>query len=258
AGDPDVAAAPGPWPGPGAGTTGSDAGAPGPDAPGLGRSGITNATALALAHARATDDRSYTVWYDYRGPHEDYPNEPRVHLDVDMRAEGDRYTVVESVVRGESRRPVRREYYDGEDWYVARARGGNTSYLAWPAEGGEPTFGPDPFTLRRGLVVYYLSTPETNVTGRVERDGEKRYRVVGRGAPVAPAFDEVEDYRFVALVDDRGFVRSLTVEYVRTVDGRRAPVRIEIGYDRVGTTTVRPPPWYERRFGDATAAPPDG
>lgn len=249
--DTDVAPAPDPRPSP-------DPTPAGPGAvPGLNGSGVANVTALATAHARATADRSYTVWYDYEGPHWNYPDSDRVQRDVDMRVEGDRYVVVESVVRNGSETPVRREYYDGTRWYVVQTR--NDTTRQWVVNGGKPTAVEDPFRLRRTLVVRFLSTPRTDVTGEVTRSGERHYRVVGSGRPVALAFERVENYTFVALVDERGLVRSVEVEYVRVEDGRRDPVRIEVTYDRVDTTTVGPPSWYERRFENATAtASPTG
>ncbi|MFB6151726.1 MAG: hypothetical protein ABEJ40_07975 [Haloarculaceae archaeon] len=107
----------------------------------------------------------------------------------------------------------------------------------------------DPHVLARTLVTRYLSTPETNLTGRVTEDGVSYYRVVGTGDPASPALDDVLRYRVVAFVDPRGFVRNVSAEYLVSGAGGVREVRFEATYGRFGTTEVDPPGWYVREFG---------
>lgn len=218
--------------------------------PGLDDDGIQDLFVLAAAHDRALRNRSYTLWVDYHGARGSGPNATRTHRDTDVAVEGDRYLAVTSVgesdgVDGGDREVVGVVFHDGTGQYVASSLDRNASYRR--VEGGGLPFDPtDPTATRRTLVRRYLSTPETTVSGRAERDGRIYYRVVGRGQPIGLDRQGVHNYTVVALVGPEGLVIDLTATY--TIDvGQNVSVRREWTYGRIGATSVDPPAWYAWR-----------
>lgn len=227
--------------------------------PGLDEDGIRDLFVLTAAHERALRNRSYTLWVDYYGVRGDGANVTRTHRDTDIAVDGGRRLAVTSVgapggIEDSDREVVRVAYHDGERRYVASSFDSDARYRR--TEGSGLQFDPtDPTAVRQTLVRRYLSTPETAVTGRVERDGRSYYRVVGRGAPAGLDREGVHNYSVVALVGPEGFVVDVTATY--TIDvGRNVSVRREWTYGRVGVTTVDPPAWYDRRGANGTETTP--
>jgi hypothetical protein len=213
---------------------------------------VVDVSALAAAHAAVLEGRSYAVWMDrYRRPAE---NGARGQRDVDVAVEGDRYLVEVGLGDDADRRQVRTVYYDGNGWYVANRTDGTTVFRPVAGNATAPLSVPDPFTLRRTLVTTYLSTPATNVTGTVREDGRLLYRVTGAGAPAADRLAGVENYTVRALVDRRGLVHDLAVEYDDTARPGAPRVRFEATYGEFGRATATPPGWYDRYFADGSAA----
>jgi len=216
--------------------------------PGVSESGIEDVDALAAAHERAIANRSHTVWVDWYRPRNLRPNGTRIKRDIDIASEGDRYLIeTENEVDGERTRSGA-IYNDGSGLYVATwnetdGRYGRVFRIT-PRQNNVPT----PESVRTRLVTRYLSTPRTNVTGVVERDGQRLYRVVGTGRPNTTSAVTIRNYTVEALVDSRGFVRDVTVrasvEHPDTTPERAFRVKREITYGRVGSTTVEPPGWY--------------
>lgn len=244
------------------------AGATAPNAsvvPGLTDDGIADLSALAAAHARSLLGRSYTLWMDtYRPPPEDR-DAPPVQFDTDVAVSGDRFLVEENVGDDEDRRRLRTVYHDGEDWYVANRTPEGRTYERITPGGPTPPPSPNPDNIALELVADYLSTPATDVEGRVggaSGVGEPtRYRVVGRGTPPTLDGDTVRNYTAVALVDRDGVVRDLTVRYTRVTAGGTYRVRKEWTYGYLGETTVEPPAGYVERFVGNRTTPtgtPDG
>ena len=216
--------------------------------PGVSRDGVTNRTALAVAHDRGLRDRAYTIWIDLYRPRDGVVNATRVQRDIDVTVQGDRYRVTTTIVGSSSR--VRERvldlYHDGSSRYVAERRGEVVDYRSLrPDE--SPTVLPEPPALRRTLVDTYLSTPQTRLTGIETRERRTYYRVVGEGPPAG--LPNVEEYRVEAMVDTEGVVRELTAEYVVTTPAGRYPVRLTMTVDDLFWTTVEPPSWYAPRFG---------
>jgi hypothetical protein len=166
---------------------------------------------------------------------------------VDVYVEHGRYGLVASVESDDGRRTVQEVYFDGAGWSVADRTGANTTYRRVPGDGPRPHDAPNPLVLERSLVDRYLPDG-AELTGTVDRDGRTLYRLVGTGP--GPGGD---DGTVVVLVDRRGFVRHLAVEYAVATATARYEVRFEASYDRVGRTPVDPPPWYDRTTGTATA-----
>jgi hypothetical protein len=223
--------------------------------PGINGTGITNVTALALAHDRALGNRSYTIWADTYRPKDGIPGAERVQHDTDFAVAGDRYLVVESIESTDGRRLVRAVYYDGTDWYIDD-RSTDERMLRWvDGTTAGAAVDPDPRSLRTALVTYYLATERSNVTGHVETGRTTRYRIEGSGAPPSLAVQEVYNYDFVAVVDSDGLVREAVVEYtVVNVEGSYQ-FRFEWSYDRLNATTVSEPAWIERARPPATSTP---
>ncbi|MFB6123410.1 MAG: hypothetical protein ABEJ78_08130 [Haloferacaceae archaeon] len=220
--------------------------------PGVGTSGVTNLSALASAHSRVLDGRAYTLWLDYSRPRGWEPNGTRVQRDTDVAVDGDRFFGETTLEGPESRTPVQAVYYDGSDWYIADASDDGTRYRRIQSSGGAPALYADPSTVRYTLVTEYLSTPETTVTERRSRGDDVLYRLVGRGRPTGLGAARAENYTVVAYVDSRGLVRDLTARYRRETDDGPIRVVVEVTYGRFGSTSVTPPPWYEREFGNET------
>jgi hypothetical protein len=214
--------------------------------PGVDRSGVTNVTALALAHDRALGDRSYTLWLDTYRPFEGVPGEPWTQRDTDIAVEGDRYLVRESLEQSDDRWLVRAVYFDGTDWYVDDRTTDQPSIRWIDGTVADVSVQPDPRSLRETLVTRYLATPTTRVTERVDVGESTRYRLEGEGRPPAFAVDRVHNYSFVAFVDESGLVHEATVEFtVATIRGTYR-LRFEWTYGGFDATTVREPAWTDR------------
>jgi hypothetical protein len=216
--------------------------------PGVSESGIEDVDALAATHERAVANRSHTLWVDWYRPRNLRANGTRVKRDIDIASEGGRYLVETGNEVGGERTRSGAIYNDGTGLYVATWNETDGSYgrvfRITPRQNNVPT----PESVRARLVTRYLSTPRTNVTGVVERDGRRLYRVVGTGPPNTTSAVTIRNYTVEALIDSRGFVRDVTVraslEHPDTTPERAFRVKREMTYGRVGSTTVEPPGWY--------------
>lgn len=213
--------------------------------PGVTESRVVNLTALAAAHERAMANRSYTIWLD-RYSERVNANDTRTQHDIDMSVEGERFLITNARVESGDRRRLGAVYRDGTVTYGAVWNRSTGTYGQVLRIDPRHDLAPTPDTVRRTAVLRFLSTTETNVTRQTPRDGTTLYRVVGTGQPNATAFDRVWNYTAVALVDSRGYVRDLTVQFTARSSSRIYRMRHEITYSRVGTTTVETPAWYER------------
>lgn len=218
--------------------------------PGVSYEGVTNLTALAVAHDRALGEQSYSLWTDRYRPENGIPDAPRTQRDTDIAVANGTYLVEESFERAGERssgqRLVRVVYFDGADWYVDD-RSGTQPTVRWiDGDASGISVSPDPRVLRRTLVTRYLDTPRTNVTERLDFGGTPRYQLEGNGRPPAFPPANVYNYSFVALVDDDGLVHEATVDFtVVTVEGSYR-LRFEWTYGQFGTTTVRKPAWVDQ------------
>jgi hypothetical protein len=225
-------------------------------APGVDSGGVTNLTALAVAHDRALGDRSYTLWLDVYRPENGVPSATRTQRDTDIAVEGNRYLVRESLEGDDGRRLVRVVYFDGVDWYVNdRVRA--DAPIRWiNGTAADVPVRPDPRRLRETLVTRYLATPTTDVTARTEVGNTTRYRIEGEGRPSTLPASRITGYSVAAVVDGDGFVREATVEFtVVTVEGSYR-LRFEWTYGRLGGTTVATPVWVEEARPAAVSTAP--
>ncbi|MFB6304437.1 MAG: hypothetical protein ABEH47_04675, partial [Haloferacaceae archaeon] len=229
----------------GDGTGATEAGAAGANGsgaasvPGLSAERIADVDALAAAHERGLEGRSYTLRYDYRGPPDWGVGRGSIHRHTEATVDGERFFLSTTVEADGVRVDGKSVYHDGEGWYVAG--GPDDDYRYIPESGGAPSVESDPSELRRILVYRYLSTPSTTVVGPVVRDGETLYRVEGHGRPEGMPYVDALDYSVRAHVDRSGVVRSLTATYALETDGGRTTVTVSVRHERLGETTVTPP-----------------
>ena len=222
--------------------------------PGVGDDRITDISALADTHAEVVDGRSHTIWYDCYQPRNLDSDRTRAQRDINITAEDDRYLVETTEVVSGNETYLGAVYRDGgviytADWSKTTRR--HEGILRVDRRNVLVPTAPD---LRKNLVVRYLSTPRTNVTGKIKRDEVTAYRVVGQGAPNSSNLGEVQNYSVVALVDSRGLVRNLTVRYVSILPDCKYRITIHITYGRIGETTVAPPAWFENQTRSEQAA----
>ncbi|WP_253805951.1 hypothetical protein [Haloferax sp. Q22] len=213
--------------------------------PGVGPDGIENLTALSAAHERVLAEESYTLWVDIYRPEGADPNSTRTQYDTDIAVAGDRYVITETVESGREQTRLRTVYYDGDAWYVAETEDGVERTRRVVGNATAPPVQFEPRGLNRGLVRQYLDTRASNVTGKVTDGNVTYYRIEGSQRPAIGGVEPVQDYQFVAHVDERGFVADATATYALISDEGFYWVRFEWTYGRVGETTATPPAWVE-------------
>jgi len=218
--------------------------------PGVTEGGLTNVEALARAHSTAMVNRSHTVWVDRYRPPDTNLSGTAVQRDIDIAAAGERYLIVTTDIAdgGEGqRRLLGALYADGATRYGAVFNRTIDEYDRVFRIDSRYDLSPTPETVRERIVTQYLSTPRSNLTAVLDRDGQRLYRITGSGRPDSERMASVSNYTVTALVDSRGFVRNLDATYTETRRGVSYRVRRTLTYDRLNTTTVRPPAWYQRR-----------
>lgn len=212
--------------------------------PGVTETGISNASRLAQAHAVIVSDAaSYTIWFDYYAT--ENGSSGQVQYDTDVRVQGERSTVRDSLEQtGGTRSLLRTVYFDGTDRYTIADGSGELRRI----DDRAPTATPQavPFTRPAAMIRTYLATTRSSVR-IAERDAAgTRYRLRGTGRPTGLP-DTVTDYEMTVIVDERGFVRLFEAEFSipRNSDGDgvmgRERVRLTWTYDRLNTTEIRLP-----------------
>ena len=237
--------------------------------PGVTQEGINDTGSLARAHSQRLTERSYALTLARHQPANGSAGpqpangsagpadpsldrylfgslpQPGVTHTTGFAVEGDAYRSRVTIGNDDGARVRASVYFTDGEWYVAAPLYGNSSYRSVPV--GE-SVGPVPNTLREELVDRYLSTPETELTGTVEADGRRLYRVAANGTPRPFPDPFIRNYTAVALVDSRGVVHDLSVSYAIVSDDERATVETSVSYGSFGEVVVRPPPWYINRF----------
>ena len=250
--------------------------------PGIDADGVTDVEALAAAHARAVAPTPWDLLLVYGG------SADLLHPDRDWV--GSRQTVDRSSdsrywyrVTGLDRTgpdSFESVIYDdfADDRYNYRRMAGSAGptyrRTLIPQAGETGLF----VALSAAYIERYLSTTDTRV-GLVQYGHETRYRIVATGTPTHVA-GPVEDYAAVAVVDRRGLVTRLEVQYTRPGTGDDPPtatpppgvypalgsadatVQFRMVFRDVGTATVGVPPWYATAKNETEGAPvgpwPDG
>lgn len=234
--------------------------------PGIGPSGVTDASALAAAHR---DEVAQSPW-DLLIVH--YGTMDPIH--PDRQWVGSRQTVDRSTpsrywyrVTGLERTGpdtfasvIYDDYADGDENYRRVADGPDPEYrrTRLPTAGSDGVFT----AVASAYVERYLATSEGRVE-TVEFGLETRYRVVASGTP-REIDGPVSNYTAVAIVDRQGLVYRLSVQYDRPdrqdattatpptigTTGLAPPttpgaVRFSLVYRDIGEATVPTPSWYE-------------
>lgn len=216
--------------------------------PGVTDEGVANLTTLASAHERVVTERSYTLRLERVQPVN--PLWEQDTREIEVAVDGDRYLLTERRVLPDGRVPVREVYDNGSALWVAGFTENGTVEAVRQTQAGNSSErpGPDPFELQETLLRRYLSTPETAVTDRLPRGDRTVTRIAARGRPAGVGSEAIRNYSAVALVDDRGFVRNLTVEYTIATGPPNFTVRFEVRYGNLDETDVRAPRWHGRAF----------
>jgi len=210
-------------------------------APGVTTRGVTNASALAAAHADAVAGRSYEWRVEFEAPTGSNPV-----------LSGERSQT--RITRVDAGRAVRRDVFGsgdppgaflaGTDADVYAADGirhvrANGSVAAAPRANAAAVEAARAGDRAAALVVRFLDAEETDAVAVVERDGGTYYRVVARGT------DErvVARYEASALVSPSGLVVRLAVAY-RLADGTGSgTVTVVSRYPDLDGVRVERPVW---------------
>ncbi|UVE51798.1 hypothetical protein KU306_01925 [Haloferax larsenii] len=206
-------------------------------APGVTSAGIQNASVLAAAHRDAVTNHSYEWTLGYR--ESIAGDETGREVEV-VRVERPHVYSVETQRAGRLRaypRPTSAEDSFADGTYRYSRRPMEPDGFAVRVIDPDVLDGPGRQATRaERYVEWYLSTGDSRVVNTTTDGGMRVYRVVGRGTD----FPRSRQYEVVALVEEDGFVRSLTVTY-ETRDGLGITVWFE--YDDVDETRIETPPW---------------
>lgn len=230
-------------------------------APGVSDEGVTNPRALADAHADVISNTSYrlTVNRTVRAAN----GTLRERLSLELALATDRSYRVDTATAGPEAPvflgtpPANATFWSNGSTYVRKlTRDGQTTYNTFdPVEGAGTwqywartvPFGGEQAT-PRAFLRRTFGAVDTEVVGRTGANGTTVYRL--RGNATAERLDaEVANPRnvsLVATVTEGGLVASLSLRYVGTMDGERVRVTRTVAYSDVGSTTVEPPPWFDR------------
>lgn len=231
--------------------------------PGVEPDGVTDASALAAAHAAALGTSSYTLVTNrtVRTANGSLRSALTVRLGLSAGPSRDYHARVSvdgpagPLVIGEP--PTRAEYWANDEVYLRRQtideRTVYSRYDDTDAYVGTWSFWLGTVALDLGPETDLRSTLdgfETRVADRSSEDG--RVHLVGTTARSDEFVDDpaavegVENATLHAFVAESGFVESYHVVYDATlVDGERVRVKRTVRFERVGTTTVDRPPWYD-------------
>ena len=231
--------------------------------PGVESSGVTDASALAAAHGAALGDGSYTLVTNrtVRTTNGSLRSALTVRLALSAAPARNYHATVSvegpaaPLVIGEP--PTHAEYWADEDVYLRRQTIDNRTvfsrYDDTDAYVGTWSFWLGTVALDLGPETDLRSTLEgfeTRVAERSSEDG--RVHLVGTTARSDEFVDDpaeverVENATLHAFVTRSGFVDSYHVVYDATLDdGERVRVRRTVRFERVGTTTVDRPSWYD-------------
>lgn len=230
-------------------------------APGVTTEGVVSSRTLAEAHVARLDDRSFDLAVNRTTR---YPNGTlRGRLGLDLSLGADRSYLVHTATTGPEapvflgRPPAEASFWSNGSTYTRRlTRGNTTTYTQFQPTDGAGTWqywartvpyggrGGNP----RGFITRTFSAVPTRVTDRVADGNVTTYRLVGSRAtaPIELGVADPREVELTATVTAAGLVRSLSLSYVGTVDGRQITVTRQFRYERVGNATVARPPWVDR------------
>lgn len=240
--------------------------------PGVARRGVVDARRLAGAHEAAIANASYTVRSNRTVV---YANGSlRSSLVVEVALARNRTFLATAATAGPGAPvflgvpPARATFWSNGSIYVRRfTADGETTYNRFdPGQRFAGTWRywtrTVPFGGRSGRPgSFYAETfgaVPTRVTGRETAGnvslvhlagGETRGSVEGTPLDGDGSLESVRNVSLRATVDQRGVVRSLSLDYDATADGRPVHVSWTVRYRAVGRTTVGRPAWFDRAVG---------
>jgi hypothetical protein len=237
--------------------------------PGVDRRGVVDAERLAEAHGTAIANASYTVRSNRTV---EYANGSlRSSLVVEVALARNRTFLATAATAGPGAPvflgvpPARATFWSNGSLYVRRfTTRGETTYNQF--DPGQQFAGTwrywartVPFGGRSGrpgsFYTETLGVVPTRVTGRETAGNASLVHLVGRGSPGSVegtpldgggSLGSARNVSLRATVDQRGVVRSLSLDYDATADGRPVHVSWTVHYRAVGRTTVGRPSWFDR------------
>ncbi|MFB6073653.1 MAG: hypothetical protein ABEJ89_01420, partial [Haloarculaceae archaeon] len=222
-------------------------------APGVEATGITDLDALTTAHRQAALNRSYT-WNERTRLQSRIGNTsatPNRNQTVYFEDATHYYRVTSRLVR---RVNSRLRYFPG----YARYANGSVMFTRWvPMGSGTIRYVRQPVrpTDRRfaafatSALWKYLSEGDAEVSV-VLVDGRRNYAVTVTDNPLPQV--NATNYTARAVIAPDGFVRSLNVTYVGTVNAARVRGHYSFAYTAVNATTVPDPDWLQVARANAT------
>lgn len=221
--------------------------APSPLPPGVERTGIEDPWALTTTHREILANESHTLHVEEttRDPN----GTVRWRRSRVARVDGDR----EVAIIDREGRPALHDrypypeadrvelYVEGYRVFAAVSTDDGTDYRTFPRQAGN----------RRDLYML-LSSVETRVPWKAQRNGTTVYRIEATDGPAADRLRYVEgvrdarDVTLRLLVDARGVIRTRHLSYTATVDGRQVHYERTVRVTALGETTVERPPWTDR------------
>ncbi|WP_436927248.1 DUF7537 family lipoprotein [Halosimplex amylolyticum] len=203
--------------------------------PGVNADGSVNAVELAQAHDAYVENRSYTWFVDYDTGRPDFVGGVFTRRAV----VGNGSFFVQQVSLGPGANSSL--YVNESGGFLRSAEGNETRYelIQVPGDHGEYVFADDAIRRFLGGTTFDVTT--------VERGGQTYYRLYVADGPIPDTLAAspvvVRNYTATAYVTSDGFVRSLTAQYDRVVDGNQSHVSFRYDYSHVGESTPRAPDW---------------
>lgn len=215
--------------------------APSVRAPGLAAGGVANASRLVDAHASALAATSYTV--ERIDSRRYLDGSPRAHHESTVRIGADAYRYVldqRDYTDGEPTVRRTERWFDADRGFERTAVGDDVRYRRLD----DPAGALPQATNRRGLARLFALL-DVRVADRFERGGTTRYRLA-LAPDAAREIPPLRNISFVAVVDERGMVRSYDLTYLVSRENRTIRVTVAVEFSAIGQTSVATPDWVER------------
>lgn len=224
--------------------------------PGVTADGVQNASALMSAHESILATNSYTMnktvtrryangtldWR-YTASNRVAPTENRHHTRITFEGTGHTFGALQNIRKMETYRT------DG-DGYGIETNATTTRSFRFADRVGEAA----------PLLVIF-STTEMRVQEHTSHNGTKLYRLTTTriteptlfaDAIVRRRYDTVENVRFTAVIDSRGFIHEYTLSYTYHHGVTTRDVSRDVRYRADDRIAVTEPPWYEDAKANAT------
>lgn len=227
--------------------------------PGVTADGVARPLRLVTRHAAVLRNASYTVRTERTVSYGNGTLRRRSTMTAAFAAGKTRYYQV--FERAGPTVDHWERYADGERLFEAIMWNETTKYYV-PRERVRARAYPDRLVgdpVRQDELYVVLTALNTTVEP-VVRSGNRRYRVTATGLH-DPEFlaawtyvDAIETVSLTLLVTPEGVVERYRFAYTTTEGSRRVRVTETVRYSEIGTTTVRPPAWYDAAVANVTAS----